>query len=130
MARCVETSDIFYFGEDVDDHEDGEIVGHEGAWQAVEDGALPGLIMPGRFLLGSKYFQELAPGTALDRAKNIAMGLDVTVPAGSFGDCVAVKETNPLEPGEDPDFKIFCPGVGIVMDEELELVEFRVVSPE
>ena len=50
FARCVETGDIFYFGEEVDDYEDGEIVGHEGGWQAGKNGAVPGIIMPGTFL--------------------------------------------------------------------------------
>ena len=40
--------------------EDGRIVSHEGAWRAGVDGAQPGLIMPGTFLLGSRYFQEIA----------------------------------------------------------------------
>ena len=46
FARCRHTSDIFYFGEDVDNYEDGQIVNHDGAWIAGEDGAMPGLIMP------------------------------------------------------------------------------------
>jgi hypothetical protein len=47
---------------------------------------------------------------------------------------VEVLDTNPLdgacgeidpETGEiDGDIKVYCPGVGLVMDEELELVEY------
>ena len=36
-ARCVQTSDIFYFGEDVDIYEDGVIVSHDGAWLAGQE---------------------------------------------------------------------------------------------
>lgn len=126
FARCVETSDIFYFGEEVDIYEDGEIVDHHGAWRAGEDGALPGLIMPATFLLGARYFQEMAPGVAEDRAENVAMGLNVTVPAGSFSDCVRVDDSNALSPGR-PDVKVYCPGVGQVRDEALRLVEHGVV---
>ena len=36
FAICEETNSVFYFGEEVDDDEDGEIVGHEGAWLAGE----------------------------------------------------------------------------------------------
>ncbi|HEX7185340.1 MAG TPA: hypothetical protein VF756_26180 [Thermoanaerobaculia bacterium] len=122
FARCVETSDIFYFGEEVDIYEDGVLVNHHGAWRAGEDGALPGLIMPGTFLLGSKYFQEMAPDVAEDRAENVGMGLRVVVPAGTFRGCVSVEETNALSPG-DRGIKVYCPGVGIVKDEALELVE-------
>src|SRR5262245_6221396 len=42
FAICKRTNDVFYFGEDVDIYEDGEIVSHESAWRAGEDGAQPG----------------------------------------------------------------------------------------
>lgn len=122
FARCRETNDVFYFGEEVDLYEDGEIVGSEGAWRAGEDGAQPGVIMPGTFLLGSRYFQEIAPGEALDRALHTEMDLDVDTPAGSFERCVEVIETTPLEPDDESE-KHYCPGVGLVFDDGVELVE-------
>jgi hypothetical protein len=124
FARCEERNDIFYFGEEVDIYEDGELVNHEGAWLAGRNGARPGLIMPGTYLLGSRYFQEVAPGVALDRAEHTAMGLTLTVPAGTFRDCVEVKETTPLSPGEE-EFKHYCPRVGLVTDGPLELVSYE-----
>jgi hypothetical protein len=128
FAVCRETGDVFYFGEDVDDYEDDEIVGHEGAWRAGVDGAQPGIIMPGRFLLGAKYFQEVAPGIALDRGRNIAMGVSIDTPAGSFEDCVGVMDSSALDPDAEGDLKIYCHGVGIVMDEVLVLVERGIVN--
>lgn len=127
FAICRETSDVYYFGEEVDIYEDGEIVSHDGAWRAGEEGALPGIIMPGTFLLGSKYYQELAPDVALDRARHVAMGLEVSTPAGTFTDCVAVVDSSPLAPGES-DRKVYCPGIGVVMDEALMLVDYGVVA--
>lgn len=124
FARCVQTSDIFYLGEDVDIYEDGEIVSNDGAWRAGVDGAQPGIIMPGRFLLGARYFQEVAPGVALDRAKHVGMGLDV----GDFSHCVSVKETTPLEP-DAASFKVYCPGVGLVIDDVVELIDVGMVPP-
>ena len=129
VAICRQTGDIFYFGEDVDDFEDGEIVGHEGAWRAGVDGAQPGILFPGRFLLGAKYFQEIAPDVALDRARNVDMGLEVPTPAGTFTECVAVLDSNALEPDAPGDLKIYCPGIGIVMDEVLVLIERGIVAP-
>ena len=46
--------------------------------------------MPGRFLLGSRYFQELAPGVALDRAEHVKMGFTVHAAGTTFEDCVEV----------------------------------------
>jgi hypothetical protein len=131
FAICEPTNDVYYFGEEVDIYNEDGTVTHEGAWRAGEpdeDGlAEPGLMMPGTFLLGSRYYQEIAEGIALDRAEHIAMGLEVTVPAGTFTDCVQVIETTPLEPGSESE-KIYCPGVGLVMDNVLELVEYGFVN--
>lgn len=127
FATCNPTNDVYYFGEEVDIFEEDGTVSHDGAWvagQPDEDGlAEPGLMMPGTFLLGSRYYQEIADGIALDRAEHIAMGLEVTVPAGTFTDCVEVVETTPLEPGAQSD-KIYCPGVGLVKDGPVELVSY------
>jgi hypothetical protein len=126
FARCEETNDIFYFGEAVDIYEDGQIVSHDGAWLAGKNGALPGVVMPGRFLVGSRYYQEIAPGVALDRAENKTMGMTVEVPAGTFEDCVEVIETSPLdEPGHESR-KVYCEGIGQVIDGAVELVDYDI----
>ncbi len=127
-AHCRQTNDVFYFGEEVDIYEDGEIVSHDGAWRAGEDDAQPGVIMPGTFLLGARYLQEMAPDVALDQAENTAMDLDVEVPAGDFERCVQVIETSPLDPDNDSEKK-YCPGVGLVFDDGAELVEQTLAPP-
>lgn len=122
FASCRPTHDIYYFGEEVDIYEDGAIVSHDGAWLAGTRRARPGIIMPGpAFLLGSRYYQELASDVALDRAEHIAMDLQVRLPLGNFQDCVKIRETSPLEPGSQST-KVYCPNVGMVRDDELELV--------
>src|SRR5262245_36884004 len=123
FARCTKTDNIFYFGENVNIYKNGQVVSLEGAWRAGVNGALPGLIMPSTFLLGSRYFQEMAPDVAMDRARHAAMGLTVDTPAGTFQDCVKVIETTPLEPGSQS-VKIYAPGVGLIFDSGVELVEF------
>lgn len=121
VAECTGTQDIYYFGEEVDIYEDGKVVSHEGAWLAGRNGAEPGIIMPGgAFLLGSRYFQEIAPRVALDRAEHIGVDLEVEVPAGTFDDCVKVRETSPID-ATATSTKIYCPGTGLVIDDELEL---------
>jgi hypothetical protein len=118
FSTCAPMNDVYYFGEEVFD---GEGNPEDDAWIAGKDGARPGMIMPDRaFLLGSRYYQEQAPA-AQDRARHTAMGLEVEVPAGVFRNCVEITETSPLEPGEES-IKVYCPHVGLVMDEELELI--------
>jgi len=41
------------------------------------------------------------------------------LPAGKFDDCVEVEETTPLEAGTST--KVYCRGVGLVKDDDLEL---------
>jgi hypothetical protein len=121
FATCWPDRDVYYFGEEVDIYEDGRIVSHDGAWLAGRRGAEPGIIMPDRaFLLGSRYFQELATDIAEDRAEHVGIDLDINVPAGSFEECVRINETSPLEPGHVSK-KAYCPGIGLVRDGELEL---------
>jgi len=123
FALCAETRDVFYFGEDVDNYEGGVIANHDGAWRAGVNGALPGLIMPGTFLLGSRYFQEIATGAALDRGENLGMDLTVEVPAGLFEGCVSVFETSALE-ASSTSYKVYAPGIGLIVDDSLALVSW------
>jgi hypothetical protein len=74
-------------------------------------------------LLGARYFQEMAPnGEALDRAEHVEMGLEITVPAGTFENCVKINETRPLDKKELSE-KCYCQGVGLLIDGDLELRE-------
>ena len=121
-AICRETQDAYVFGRELlvgpgDPDEEG---GTE-AWQSGVEGARPGMTMPGRFMLGARYYLELAPGVALDRAENVAMDVAIDTPAGHFDGCVMTTETSPLEPGEQATL-IHAEGIGIVADGGLRLV--------
>lgn len=123
FAVCKPTNDIFYFGEDVDIYEDGEIVSHEGAWLAGENNARAGLFIPGNVQVGMKYYQEIAPGMAEDRAEIVSVYDTLIVPAGNFTEVLRVEETNPLEPDERED-NFFAPGVGVIQDDTEKLVKY------
>lgn len=125
FARCERNGSVFYFGEEVDDYEGGVVVGHGGGWIAGENGASAGVVMPGLFTVGARYYQENAPGVARDRAENFRQGLTLSLAA--FDDpverCVLIHETTPLDTSE-LSIKRYCPGVGLVFDDGIELVEF------
>ena len=123
FAICQETNDVFYFGEDVDYFdENGDIIGHDGSWRAGVNGARPGIFMPGTILLGSRYFQEIAPGVAMDQAEHIRYTSVVSSPLGEFKDCIEILETTPLNP-EDVSYKRYAPGIGRVEDGSEIIVE-------
>ena len=118
VASCEPMKDVYYFGEDTTD---GDGNREPDSWLAGVDGARPGVLMPDRaFLLGSRYYQEIAPN-AQDRAEHSAMDVVVDVPAGVFRDCVEITETSPLEPGHES-IKQYCPDVGLVRDGDMELI--------
>lgn len=123
FAICTQTNSVFYFGEDVDIYEDGVVVSHAGAWQAGIDGARAGVIMPGTILLGARYFQEVAPNVAMDRAEILSISEVLETPAGIFEDVLVTEETTPLEPNAK-EFKLHAPGVGLIQDGSLKLVWF------
>lgn len=122
-SRCRQTHDVFYFGEAVDFIADGQVVGHGGSWQAGVNGAQPGIIVPARSLLGSRYYQEQA-AEAQDRAEHVRMGFSVSAAGKTFNSCVEILETTPLEPGHES-VKVYCPGIGLVMDSAVTLTEFE-----
>jgi hypothetical protein len=122
FAICRETGDMWYFGEDVDDYEDGEIVGHGGAWRAGIAGARPGIVMLGAPKLGARYAEESAPGVAEDQAEIIGVHGSATVPAGTFEDVLSVQDSDAAT-GELGDVKKYAHGVGNIVDGSLELVE-------
>jgi len=123
FAMSRRTSDVFYFGEDVDIYKNGKVVSHEGAWRAGRAGARFGLMMPGHPRVGMRFYQELAEGVAMDRAEIASLGDSLRTPAGSFTNVLRIRETTPLEPGHR-DLKRFAAGIGLVQDGSMRLVRY------
>lgn len=114
---------VYYFGEEVDIYKNGEIVDHEGAWQSGAGEAKFGLMMPGLPLVGSRYYQEIAPDVVMDRAEIVSVDESTKTPAGIFDHCVRIEETTPLEPDEK-EYKTYAPGIGLIEDGTLTLVKY------
>jgi hypothetical protein len=122
FAICGPTNNTIYFGEDVDMYEDGKSISHEGAWLSGENGSKAGVIMPGKVEVGLKYYQEIAPGIAEDRAEIVSVNDTLETPAGKFNQVLKTEETNPLKPWEK-EFKFYAPGIGLIQDEAIKLVK-------
>ena len=90
---------LWYFGEDTTEFEDGKPVGHAGAWEAGVDGALPGILLPADPEVGMTYRQEYDRGEAEDRARVLDLDATVSVPLGDFTGALRTEDTTPLEPG-------------------------------
>jgi hypothetical protein len=127
FAICEETNSVFYFGEEVDDYENGILIAHEGAWLAGEGENKAGVIMPGTILLGARYYQEIAPNVALDRAEIIDIGEVIQTPSGDFTDTLITQETNPLE-SDVVELKYYAAGIGLIQEEDLMLEHYGFIE--
>jgi hypothetical protein len=126
---------VWYFGEESKDYEDGELVSTEGSWEAGVDGAQPGIVMLAEPAVGDSYQQEYYVGEAEDKGKVVATGETVTVPYGTFEDVLVTEDINPFEPGK-VEQKSYAPGIGLILaeyvqggDERIELIEVRTEIP-
>ena len=118
---------VWYFGEDSAEYEDGELVSTEGSWEAGVDGAQPGIIMKADPRVGDSYRQEYYEGEAEDMGAVVALEQSVTVPYGDFDDCLQILDWNPLEPDSN-EYKYYSSEIGLVLEmqedgsEPLELI--------
>ena len=129
FAICEETKDVFYYGEEVDMYTGGVLSSHSGAWRAGLDDARAGLIMPGTPVVGMKYYQEVAPGVAMDRAEVLSLEDTISTPAGNFPNALLMKEGTALNLLER-EFKTYAPGIGLIQDQNLLLTEYGFIDSE
>ena len=106
---------VWYFGEAVDNYENGVLVNHDGSWKAGVDGALPGTIMLAEPRNGVKYREEFFEGEAEDQAQIIHTGKTVSIDFGTFENCIVTRNWTKLEPGLIEE-KIYAPGVGVIRE--------------
>lgn len=129
------SGNVWYFGEEVKNYENGKLVDTEGSWEAGVDRAKPGIIMQAHPRPGQRYAQECAPGVAEDKAEVLRLGESVEVPFSSFDNVLVTKEWTPLEPGV-AEQKFYAPCVGLVRElkvrggrGETELVDVKPKPP-
>jgi hypothetical protein len=133
---------VYYFGEVVDNYENGVIVDHGGSW-LVGGPSLPSdpgdagndtdptVFMPANPEVGDIFKPEDLAGVVDETAEVVRVGLAVKVPAGRYEGVIKIQETSALEPGTTS--KWHAPGVGVVMEkarrEHLKLISSTLVSP-
>jgi hypothetical protein len=122
---------VWYFGEDSSEIEDGEVISTEGSWEAGVDGALPGIVMYAEPTIDETYRQEYYAGEAEDMAKVLSTTETVTIGIGTYTDCLQSEEWTPLEPGIS-EHKFYAMGIGVILEEiieggegHIELIEFQ-----
>ena len=112
------SGNVWYMGENSKEIVGGLVVSLEGSWMAGVDGAKPGIIMKAAPAIGDFYRQEFLLNDAEDLAEVQSLTESVTVPNGSYSNCLKTEETSPLEP-EALEHKFYASGIGnvLVIDE-------------
>ncbi|HYK92024.1 MAG TPA: hypothetical protein VE398_24870 [Acidobacteriota bacterium] len=108
-----EQGNVWYFGEDARQFLNGQQVGTEGSWLAGVNGGLPGIVMEANPQVGDLYRQEYLKGVAEDMAEVLSLQGSVSVPYGSFTNCVVTKDFSPLE-RKVIENKWYARGIGLV----------------
>ena len=75
--------------------------------------------MEANSVVGDFYRQEFALANAEDNALVLSLDTNVTVPAGTFHQCLKALETTPLEP-DARENKYYAAGVGNVLTVDLQ----------
>ena len=127
FAISKRTNSVFYFGEEVDAYKNGKVANHDGAWQSGLNGAKFGLMMPGQPLIRARYYQEMAPKVAMDRAEILSLNVTMKTPAGDFSNVLKIEETSPLEPIAH-EAKYYARAIGLIQDGSLKLVKYGVAK--
>ena len=104
---------VLYLGEKVDEFKHGKVTGHSGAWMLGKETKVPGVILPSSPGVGDKFRSEDVPRITTEDDEVVAVGETVTVPAGTYRDCLKVKES--LSDGKT-EYKYYARGVGVVKE--------------
>jgi hypothetical protein len=109
---------VWYFGENSREIDNGKVVSREGSWLHGVNGAKAGIIMPAVNSIGQTYAQENAPGVAQDTAETLALHATAKTPFGTFHNCLETREFSPLEP-DVTEAKYYAAGIGMVKSQSL-----------
>ena len=104
-----DVGNVWYFGEDVYNYEDGVVADTEGTWLAGKDGP-PGMIMPADPQVGDAHRPENIPGFVFEEVVIKSVNQTVEGPRGPVKGAVVGTENHLME-GHYED-KTFGPGYG------------------
>ena len=105
---------VWYFGENTHELEDGLITTIDGTFMGGVNGDKPGIIMKAHPAVGDFYRQEFSLNNAEDFGETLSLNEVVTVRFGTFNHCLKSEETTPLEPDLLED-KFYASGVGNIL---------------
>lgn len=109
---------VWFFGESAKEFLSFGRVSTVGSWEAGVNGALPGIVMPARPVVGERFRLEYLANVAEDIGQIAALGDAMTVPYGAFTGCVRTREWSMLDSGTSR--KWYAKGVGLIRAESTD----------
>jgi hypothetical protein len=103
---------VYSLGRDVNDYDDGHVVGHEGSWLYGRDTQILGIVMPAHPAVGDTFSALAIPNGSFEHDQVMSINDSLTVPGGWVGDCVRIRATSSFGTVD----KYYAPGVGVVRD--------------
>lgn len=110
---------VWYFGEEVENYEEGVLVDTDGSWEAGIDDAVPGLMMKADPQVGDSYYNEYYEDEAVDQSEVLSVTASISTEYGDFTECVKTKDWTDLEPGI-AEHKYYANGIGLVYEIKVE----------
>jgi hypothetical protein len=104
---------VWYFGEDTKEYENGVVSSTEGSWEGGVNGAFPGINMEASPMIGDVYRQEYLACEAEDMATVISLDAAISTPFGDYTGCLETYDYSAFNLTAH-ESKFFCPGVGFV----------------
>jgi hypothetical protein len=101
---------VWYFGEHTVAYAHGKPT-DSGSWEAGVGGALPGIALPAKPVVGQRYREEYSKGVAEDRSRVLALDAQAQVRAGHYRHVVLTEDTSPIEPNVS-ELKFYASGSG------------------
>jgi hypothetical protein len=114
---------VWYFGENTKELEDGQVVSTEGSWEAGVNNARAGIFMPAAPVEGQVFKQEDANKVAEDCFRILSLEASVKTPFVTSNQALQTEEFTSLEP-DVLDHKFYVVSIGLVRDETVGSGDF------
>jgi hypothetical protein len=111
----------YYFGEEVNEYENGKVIGHSGSWQVGRQGAKPGLLMPAHPRVGDTFFSENVPRVAVEKDRVVASGLTREIDGHVYRRVIRIREHATTPKPAEVELKTYAPGTGVITEANGEL---------
>lgn len=105
---------VHYFGEHVDNIENGRVVDHHGSWLYGRDTRVLGVAMPPNPTLGMQWRLEDVPRVTIESDRVEETGMRARAAGRLHRGVIRVEEFT--QPEGDVEYKLYAPGVGVITE--------------